>query len=492
VTLECHPYAELFPPIEGEEFERFAADIREHGLRERIVLLDGRILDGRNRYRAAVHIGHPAADGETAHFRDFDPDSDGEPLAWVLSKNLARRHLTESQRAMAAEMVATMRQGERTDLEPSANLHKVDLATAAAMLRVSIRLVKAARALRAKGSPDLVQLVQRGALAVSAGEKAAQLDPAGQARVVQLATEGKGNAVRTAIKIGARNDRERILGQKQAALPTKKYGVILADPEWQFTVFSNVTGLDRSPANHYPTSDEQTIAARDVQQLAAPDAMLALWTTDLARGIRVMEMWGFVFKSYFVWVKDIVQVELTDKQRDAGLTDRTFAVVGPPGNGYWNRDRDEILLIGTRGNFVAPAMGTQPESVWFAARPRIDGAGRGRHSAKPDVAHLWLEQNWPSLLKIELNARGKRAGWDLWGYEAPPDDDPHAENDGGDLSEQNQASDENRRADQIAPAAEQISPARAAEIAAVARKKKGFDLVDDMPAFLRRTKENQP
>ncbi len=122
-------------------------------------------------------------------------------------------------------------------------------------------------------------------------------------------------------------------------------------------------------------------------------------------------------------------------------------MVGLAGTGFWNRDRDEILLIGTRGNFVAPAMGTQPESVWFAARPRIDGASRGRHSAKPENAHLWIEQNWPSLPKIELNARGKRAGWDLWGYEAPPDDDPHTENDDVEISQQNQAPDENRPAD---------------------------------------------
>lgn len=418
MTLEFHPYAELFPLIEGDDFEGFAADIREHGLRDQIVLLDGRILDGRNRYRAAIHHGLPGADGDAAWFRDFDPVVEGDPLAWVLSKNLARRHLSASQRAYIAASVANM-PGHRPD--KSANL-LTSQAEAGKRLNVSTRMVTSAARVLASGTAELKQLVSKGLLVISEAERAARLDEAAQARVVALVEQGHANAVRTAIKQAEREFREQQLGQKQQALPDKKYGVILADPEWDFIAFSIVSGQDRSPANHYPTSSEQQIAARDVQKLAAPDAMLALWTTDLARGIRIMEVWGFAFKSYFVWVKDIVQVHLTDAQRDAGLADRTFQEVGPPGNGYWNRDRDEILLIGTRGKFVAPAMGTQPESVWFAARPRIEGSTRGWHSAKPENAHLWIEQNWPSLLKIELNARTARPGWDVWGNEAPEGD----------------------------------------------------------------------
>ncbi len=483
MTLEAHPYAELFPLIEGDEFERFAADIRDNGLRDPIVLLGGRILDGRNRYRAAVRHALPAADGDASCFRDFHEETEGDALAWVMSKNLARRHLNESQRAQIAEKLATMRQGERTDLvEPFAKLQKVDLAAAASMLHVSARLVSAARTLRQKGTAALVALVAGGSLPVSQAAKAAQLDEAGQERVVVLARQGKANAVRTAIKQGARESREQALGKKQQALPDRKYGVILADPEWDFTVFSVVSGLDRSPANHYPTSGEKEIAARDINHLAARDAMLALWVTDLARGIRIMETWGFAFKSYFVWVKDIIQVELTDAMRNAGLADRTFRVVGPPGNGYWNRDRDELLLIGTRGNFVAPSMGTQPESVWFAPRPRIDGAARGRHSAKPENAHLWIEQNWPSLPKIELNARAARPGWDVWGNEAPARADGCAAADATGSEGAADLSTEPVIADP------QVHPQRAREI--IEKYQTAiFDGDRDMPVFLRRAKE---
>jgi N6-adenosine-specific RNA methylase IME4 len=151
------------------------------------------------------------------------------------------------------------------------------------------------------------------------------------------------------------------------------------------------------------------IAARDVQKLAAKDTMLGLWTTDLARGIRIMESWGFAFKSYFVWVKDIVQVELTDAMRDAGLVNRAFHAIGPAGTGFWNRDRCEILLIGTRGKFVAPAMGTQPESV-------VRCAAKGRRAAARQAfrqsrnSPQWIEQNWPNTAQ-DRTERAQGAPW---------------------------------------------------------------------------------
>jgi hypothetical protein len=81
------------------------------GCRTQIDIFQGKILDGRNRYRAAVAAG---VELTSRNFRQFHPEFYGDPLAYVISKNLKRRHLDDSQRAMVAARLATMQQGERT------------------------------------------------------------------------------------------------------------------------------------------------------------------------------------------------------------------------------------------------------------------------------------------------------------------------------------------------------------------------------------------
>jgi N6-adenosine-specific RNA methylase IME4 len=186
-----------------------------------------------------------------------------------------------------------------------------------------------------------------------------------------------------------REQREQALAAKITALPQKRYGVILADPEWRFEPWSRSTGMDRSADNHYPTSVLEVIVARPVETIAADDAVLLLWATVpmMPQGVLVMGAWGFDYVSHIVWNKPRI------------------------GTGFWVRNKHELLLIGSRGKFPAPVMGTQFNSV-------IDAPVMA-HSEKPDFAHLFAETFYPTLPKIELNARQARPGWDAWGYEAP-------------------------------------------------------------------------
>jgi hypothetical protein len=91
MSLTFHPLAELFPLMEGGEFDALVADIKANGLCEPITLLDGKILDGRNRYRACLAAG-------------VEPDiikGDGaidDPAAYIISANIRRRHLSAEQR----------------------------------------------------------------------------------------------------------------------------------------------------------------------------------------------------------------------------------------------------------------------------------------------------------------------------------------------------------------------------------------------------------
>ena len=198
-------------------------------------------------------------------------------------------------------------------------------------------------------------------------------------------------------KQAKRATRERVLGGIQLALPTQKFGVIVADPEWRFEPWSRTTGMDRSADNHYPTSVTQVIAARDVASISADDCVLFLWATGpmIREALMVMEAWGFEYKSQVIWEKD------------------------KNGTGYWFRNKHELLLVGTRGTVPAPAMGTQWSSVV--------GAPTGAHSAKPEKFLEMIEAYFPTLPKIELNRRGAaRPGWKAWGNEATASDEAAA------------------------------------------------------------------
>lgn len=201
------------------------------------------------------------------------------------------------------------------------------------------------------------------------------------------------DVLRAETKAERRAVRERVLGGLQQVLPRKKYGVILADPEWRFEPWSRETGLDRAADNHYPTSCTEVIAARAVASIAADDCALFLWATApmLPHALVVMAAWGFDYRTHWVWAKDRL------------------------GTGYWNRNRHELLLLGVKGDVPAPAPGTQWESLIAAPVTR--------HSAKPEQFLEMIEAYFPTLPKIELNRRGPpRPGWDAWGNEVEPVD----------------------------------------------------------------------
>ena len=168
---------------------------------------------------------------------------------------------------------------------------------------------------------------------------------------------------------------------------SKLYNVIYADPPWRFAAYSEDSGNDRIPGNHYPTMKTTDIVAMKVP--GAKDCVLFLWATSamLTDALAVMQAWGFDYKTHVIWNKDKI------------------------GLGYWFRAKHELLLVGVRGEIPAPSPGTQWDSV-------ID-APRGEHSVKPIVFAEMIEQLFPNLPKLEMFAREARPGWSSWGNEVP-------------------------------------------------------------------------
>ena len=185
--LQLHPVAEIFPPMSPEDFDRLCADVKAHGLRESIWLHpDGSILDGRHRYKACARVGVEPL------FRTWD--GNGSPAAFVVSLNLHRRHLDESQRALVAAKIATLSNGQRASAIAEGGV--VTQPDAAQMLNVSVDSVGRARRVLEDGAPALVEAVERGEVAVSAAAALTQLEPEDQATVVALPEDERREAIR--------------------------------------------------------------------------------------------------------------------------------------------------------------------------------------------------------------------------------------------------------------------------------------------------------
>lgn len=194
-SYSIHPAAELFPPMSDDEFGRLIADIRDHGQRDPIVVHQFAVIDGRNRFLACQRLGiEPKA---------IEWDGAGTIEAFVVSKNLHRRHLNESQRAMIAAKLATLRQGRPVDPKGNSEKGSIDpfpsaapvIAEAARLLNVSGASVKRARVVLDKGTKEEIKSVEEGAAAVSSVAKAIKVKQApnasaGPLNVAQLKDYG--------------------------------------------------------------------------------------------------------------------------------------------------------------------------------------------------------------------------------------------------------------------------------------------------------------
>jgi len=376
-ALEFHPLADIFPLVEGAEFDELVADIREHGLHEPIVVFEDKILDGRNRYRACE------AAGLEPTFTVYTGD---DPVAYVISLNLRRRHLSESQRAMVAAKLATLKLGDNQHSEG------LPIGRSSELLTVGERSVARAREVQEYGAPELIHAVEQGAVSVSAAADVAMLPQQNQREIV---ARGQREILRTAQEIRARKAEmrraeriERLAATCNQPLPSdRRYAVIYADPPWDFEVYNEESGIERAAANHYSTMSLDEICALPIPSLASPAAALFMWTTvpHLRESFQVLDAWGFEYKTNIVWVKDKI------------------------GLGYFVRNQHELLLIATRGDMTTPLSANRPSSVITAPRRE--------HSRKPDEAYALIERMYPELPRIELFARQTRPGWAAWGNE---------------------------------------------------------------------------
>jgi MT-A70 len=315
--FKYHDLANLFPLLDGDEFAALAADVGVNGLHEPIKIYEGAILDGRNRYRACVLAG------VDAQFETYDGE---DPLGYVLSLNLKRRHLDEGQRAMVAAKIANIPFGGN-QYEGSPIGEPISQRQAANLLNVGKRSVERAREVIDRGVPELVAAVEQGRLSVSVAALATRQPESRQREAAAAAELGKENSARQIITQGAALDRTSKVEFRAKELG--KFSVIYADPPWRYEA-PEIGGPSRRIENHYPTMELQEICDLPIAEIAHKDSVLFLWTTapKLAESMRVINAWGFSYRTGMVWTKNKIgcgfwvrnQHDLAPKKRPPRLT----------------------------------------------------------------------------------------------------------------------------------------------------------------------------
>jgi len=174
-------------------------------------------------------------------------------------------------------------------------------------------------------------------------------------------------------------------------LPDKKYQIIYADPPWSYR--DKASAGNRGASFKYDVQDHKWICNLPVENISDDNCVLFLWITmpQLPNVFEVIHEWGFVYKTCaFTWVK-------RNKLQPSWFM----------GMGNWTRANSELCLLATKG---------KPKRVSAAVHSVVDTPIE-KHSKKPDVVKDRIVQLCGDLPRIELFARQKTQGWDVWGNE---------------------------------------------------------------------------
>lgn len=183
---EFHPLANAFPFMTDEEFDALVKDIDANGLNHPVVMFEGKVLDGRNRYKACQRLGI------RVRMTEFEGD---DPAAFVASENLRRRHLTPTQLAVAAENLANAMQGRPKAAKSPAGPETPEtdydhtppvttIAKAAELTGASPTAIKRVRRVKKEGAPEVVKAMTSGEITATAAEALATLPKEEQAEAV--------------------------------------------------------------------------------------------------------------------------------------------------------------------------------------------------------------------------------------------------------------------------------------------------------------------
>jgi len=344
MNMEAHNYADIFPMMTSKEFNELKRDIKENGLLEPILLYEGKILDGRNRYNASQAVG---VEIKTREYTGTNP------LQYVMSTNLKRRHLTDSQKAIV---------GRRYKKYYSVFAKQ-------RMLGGGVELVPQGDEGRARDKAG--EVVGVSGRYIDIAEEVLSIRPEMEEKI--MSGEIKLKQVYRDIKL----DKQKSEIEKLKEV-TGEYDVIVIDPPWNY-------GGKYDPDFRRVTSPYPEMNQDQLKKIILPckdNSILFLWTTHkfIWDAKELMDLWGFEYKITMVW----------DKQK--------------MGVGEWLRKQCEFCLMGIRG-----------KPYWKSTSDRdIISESRTTHSTKPEEFYKLVERITAGR-KLDYFARKQREGWDVYG-----------------------------------------------------------------------------
>ena len=342
-------YAKLVPPLSKEEYTQLKISIKDNGLYIPITINDSDvILDGHHRYKACNELGIKT---ETL-VKKFENSYD--EAIYVGECNLQRRQLTPLQRIVIVR-----------NLKP---YYKS---------RAKENLSKAGKGLHISAKVDTrEELAKKANVSHFTWDRGETILDTKNEDIIDPVLSGS-KAITTAYNLVKAETRPI----PKTPLPTGQYDVILADPSWEFIMTNPRGGAQR----HYSTMTDDKISKMKIP--SASNCIIFLWVpnTMIFHAGKVLEAWGFEYKTHFVWTKDKI------------------------GLGSWLRNQHELLFIGIKGKVNTPA-----PSVRYSS---IINSPREKHSKKPDVVYEMIEKMYPNGKYLELFARQKRTNWTSWGDE---------------------------------------------------------------------------
>lgn len=353
----------LIPPLQQEEYQLLEKSIIEEGCRDSIIVWNGTIIDGHNRYEICTRNNIPFKTQEM----DFDNIEDVKE--WMINNQFSRRNLSLYQRAVLAlklkpiiKKKAKENQGIRVDIPENSPKGYTPIETREEISKqagVSSNTISKVETIEKKAPIETKQKLASGEISINQAYK--------EIKNIEkkIEFEQKIEDIRTTA----------------VEMPTGKYQCIVLDPPWSYGTKFSATG--RRVANPYPEMSQEEL--KELEILSEDDSVMFLWTTQkfIWDAKELLEHWGFNYRSMIVWDKEQM------------------------GMGDLLRMQCEFCLIGIKGK---PLLNNPNNIRDIIREPRRE------HSRKPEAFYEIVNTLCVGS-KIEYFSRTEREGWKSFGNE---------------------------------------------------------------------------